>query len=106
MTAADKEIQADYKNRINRVFEFIDQNFESDLSLNAVSQTAFFSPFHFHRIFKFATEETLHEYVKRRRIEKSASDLMHKNIAAAELAHKYGFSDNSPIPEHLKSILE
>jgi AraC family transcriptional regulator len=95
MTVIDKEIQADYKNRINRVFEFIDQNLESDLSLNTVSEIAFFSAFHFHRVFKFVTEETLHEYVKRRRIEKSASDLLHKNITATEIAHKYGFSDNS-----------
>lgn len=95
MTVKDKEIQADYKNRINRVFEFIDKNLESDLSLNTVSEIAFFSSFHFHRVFKFVTEQTLHEYVKRRRIEKSASDLLHKNITATEIAHKYGFSDNT-----------
>jgi len=95
MTITDKEIQADYKNRINRVFEFIDENLESDLSLNTVSEIAFFSPFHFHRVFKFITGETPNEYVTRRRIEKSASDLLHKNITATEIAHKYGFSDNS-----------
>lgn len=95
MTVIHKEIQADYKNRINRVFEFIDQNLESDLSLNTVSEIAFFSAFHFHRVFKFVIQETLHEYIKRRRIEKSASDLLHKNITATEIAHKYGFSDNS-----------
>lgn len=91
----DEQIQADYKNRINRVFEFIDQNLESDLSLNKISEIAFFSPFHFHRIFKFITGETLNGYVTRKRIEKSASDLLHKNITATEIAHKYGFSDNS-----------
>ncbi len=95
MTKTDEQIQADYKNRINRVFEFIDENLESDLSLNTVSEIAFFSPFHFHRVFKFITGETLNGYVTRRRIEKSASDLLHKNITATEIAHKYGFSDNS-----------
>lgn len=95
MTITDKEIQADYKIRINRVFEFIDENLESDLSLNTVSAIAYFSPFHFHRVFKFVTGETLNEYVTRRRVEKSASDLLHKNITATEIAHKYGFSDNS-----------
>ncbi|MDA6070882.1 AraC family transcriptional regulator [Flavobacterium sp. AC] len=102
MTVTDKEIQADYKNRINQVFEFIDKNLESDLSLNAVSEIAFFSSFHFHRVFKFVTEQTLHEYVKRRRIEKSASDLLHKNITATEIAHKYGFSDNSSYSKAFK----
>lgn len=95
MTEIDKQIQADYKNRINRVFEFIDKNLESDLSLNIVSEIAFFSPFHFHRVFKFMTGETLNGYVTRRKIEKSASDLLHKKITATEIAHKYGFSDNS-----------
>ena len=95
MKILNKEIEADYKNRINRAFEFIDKNLESDLSLNAVSEIAFFSPFHFHRVFKFITKETLNEYVTRRKIEKSASDLLHKNITTTEIAHKYGFSDNS-----------
>lgn len=95
MTITNKEIRADYKNRMNQVFEFIDENLESDLSLNAVSEIAFFSPFHFHRIFKLVIGETLNEYVTRRRIEKSASDLLHKNITATEIAHKYGFSDIS-----------
>jgi AraC family transcriptional regulator len=95
MTETNEQIQADYKNRINRVFEFIDQNLESDLSLNKVSKIAFFSPFHFHRVFKFVTGETLNGYVTRRKIEKSASDLLHKTITATEIAHQYGFSDNS-----------
>ncbi|WP_303317186.1 AraC family transcriptional regulator [Flavivirga abyssicola] len=95
MKILDKEIETDYKNRINRVFEFIDENLESDLSLKTVSGIAFFSPFHFHRVFKFVTGETLNGYVTRRKIEKSALDLLHKNITTTELAHKYGFSDNS-----------
>jgi len=92
---AGKEIQADYAHRINRVFEFIDKNLESDLSLNTVSEIAFFSPFHFHRVFRFITGETLNEYVTRQRIEKSASDLLHKTITTTAIAHRYGFSDNS-----------
>jgi AraC family transcriptional regulator len=103
MTITDKEIQADYKNRINRVFEFIDENLESDLSsLNAVSEIAFFSPFHFHRVFKFITEETLNEYITRRKIEKSVLDLLHKNISTTEIAHKIGFSDNSSFSRAFK----
>jgi AraC family transcriptional regulator len=102
MTFTNNEIQADYRNRINRVFQFIDEHLESDLSLNTVSQIAFFSPFHFHRVFKFVTGETLNEYVTRRRIEKSALDLLHKNIKATELAHKYGFSDISSFSRAFK----
>jgi len=95
MTITNKEIQADYQNRINRVFEFIDENLDSDLSLNTIAEIAFFSPFHFHRIFKFITGETLNEYVNRQKIEKSSLALLHKNITTSEIAHRYGFGDNS-----------
>jgi AraC family transcriptional regulator len=106
MSQTDKEIQADYINRINRVFEFIDANLESDLSLTTISEVAFFSPFHFHRIFKFITGETLNEYVNRRRIEKSALDILHKNLKTTEIAHKYGFSDNSSFSRAFKKYYE
>ena len=102
MTIIDKEIEADYKSRINRVFEFIDENLESDLSLKTVSEIAFFSPFHFHRVFKFVAGETLNEYVTRRRIEKSSLKLLHKKITTTEIAHKYGFSDNSSFSRAFK----
>ena len=102
MTVTDEEIQADYKNRVNRVFEFIDEYLDSDLSLKVVSEIAFFSPFHFHRVFKFITDETLNDYVTRRRIEKSALDLLHKNNTTTETAHKFGFSDNSSFSRAFK----
>lgn len=102
MTLKDKKIQADYKNRINRVFQFIEENLETDLSLYIVSEIASFSPFHFHRVFKFITGETLNEYIKRRRIEKSVLDLLHKDISTSEIAHNIGFSDNSSFSKAFK----
>ncbi|MGX1929445.1 AraC family transcriptional regulator [Flagellimonas sp. 2504JD4-2] len=102
MAIASKEIETDYKNRINRVFEFIDENLDADLSLSTVSAVAFFSPYHFHRVFKFITGETLNQYVTRRRIEKSALDLRHKSISTTEIAHKNGFNDLSSFTRAFK----
>jgi AraC family transcriptional regulator len=102
MTVTENEMQEDYKNRINRVFQFIDEHLDADLSLHTIAEIAFFSPFHFHRIFKFITNETLFEYVSRQRIEKSALDLLHKNSTTTEIAHKYGFSDNSSFSRAFK----
>lgn len=88
MTITEEEILADYKGRVNRVFRFIDENLDADLSLNTISEIAFFSPFHFHRVFKLITGEPLYEYVTRRRIEISALDLLHKKITTTEIAHQ------------------
>ncbi len=102
MRALDKEIQTVYKNRINRVFKYIDENLDADLSLTAISNIAFFSPYHFHRIFKFVTKETLNEYVTRQRIEKSALELIHQDIRITEVSTKYGFNDNSSFTRAFK----
>lgn len=102
MKIIHKEIQADYLNRVNLVFEFIDENLESDLSLEKVSAIAFFSPFHFHRVFKFVTGETLNEYITRQRIEKSALNLLHKNMSTTEIAHQFGYGDNSSFSRTFK----
>lgn len=102
MTTPDKNSQADYTQRINRVFQFIDQNLDADLSLNTLAEIAFFSPFHFHRVFKYITGETLNEYVTRQRIEKAALDLLHKNIPTTTIAHTFGFNDGTSFSRAFK----
>ena len=99
---SSEELQADYKTRINRAFEFIDNNLASNLSLTTVSEAAFYSPFHFHRVFKFVTGETLNEYITRQRIEKAAATLLHTSSKSMEVAHMYGFSDSSSFSRAFK----
>jgi len=102
---AENETQRDYINRINKVFTFIDENLDADLSLNTISEIAFFSPFHFHRIFKIITGETLNEYVTRRRIEKAANFLIHKSsISISELSLEIGFNKNSSFTRAFKKF--
>lgn len=102
MTNIEKEIQVDYRNRLNKVFQFIDENLDSKLSLSIVSEKAFFSPYHFHRIFKLLTGETLNEFISRRRIEKSVLDILHQELSISKISHAYGFSDNSSYTKAFK----
>ena len=95
-------INEDYNIRINRVFKYIDEHLREDLSLSVLAKIALFSPFHFHRIFKFITTETVNEYVSRKRIEKAALDLLHKEHTISELAHQYGFSESSSFSRSFK----
>lgn len=102
MTGYKKEIQLDYRKRMNRVFRYIDENLDTELSLGKVAEIAFFSPFHFHRIFKTITGETLNEYTTRRKIEKSVLNLLHKKNKITEISHMYGFSDNAAYTKAFK----
>ncbi len=96
------QVPEDYRNRLNKVFQFIDQNLGAKLSLELVSEKASFSTFHFHRVFKLMTGETLNEFITRRRIEKAASDLLHKQSSVVEISHAYGFGDNSAFTKAFK----
>ena len=89
-------MQEEYIRRINKVLTFIDENLDSELSLESISNIAFYSTFHLHRIFKAITNETINEYITRKRIEKTASILLHKReITISELSLQYGFNSNS-----------
>ena len=103
MTETENIKVKDYIGRINRAVEFITENLDKELNLAIVSKTAFYSPFHFHRIFSALTNETLNEFINRIRIEKSASDLIKdKSLTVADIYPKYGFSSNASFSKSFK----
>nr|WP_321222401.1 AraC family transcriptional regulator [uncultured Psychroserpens sp.] len=90
---------------INKALQFIESNLEQDLSLITVSQVAHYSPYHFHRMFKAFTNETLNQYVSRKRVEKGSSVLLRKKeITITELSTRYGFSSNASFTRAFKKF--
>lgn len=62
-----------YIQRLNLVFNYIRDYLTDDLSLAKLADVASFSPFHFHRLFKSLTGETVNEVVMRLRLERAAT---------------------------------
>ncbi|WP_221630242.1 AraC family transcriptional regulator [Chryseobacterium lactis] len=62
----------EYKKRIVKTIQYIDTHLDEDLSLEKIAEISAYSPFHFHRIFRLITGETLQNYIIRKKIEKSA----------------------------------
>ncbi|MFI1744561.1 AraC family transcriptional regulator [Thalassobellus sediminis] len=105
MSNLENDIQPDYIFRINKALKFIDANLDSNLTLDKISKVALFSPFHFHRIFKAITNETLNLYITRIRIEKAASVLMRKkDVSISELSLQYGFTSNTSFTRAFKKF--
>ncbi len=97
------DIEKDYISRINLALKYIDNNLDFELSLESLSKMALYSPFHFHRIFKALVGETLHAYIIRKRIEKTASVLLHKrHVSITELSLQYGFNSNASFTRAFK----
>lgn len=86
----------EYKRRIIRIIKHIDNHLDDDLSLEKVAALGAYSPFHFHRIFKLITGETLQNYIIRKKIEKSALYLaLRKNVDIKEIYMELGFANHS-----------
>jgi AraC family transcriptional regulator len=98
-------MQEEYIKRINKVLTYIDKNLNAELSLQTISNVAFYSPFHLHRLFKAITNETLNTYITRKRIERTAMMLIHdKEYSIADIADKYGFKNDSTFSRTFKKI--
>jgi len=95
----------DHAIRIHQAIKFIEDNLDEELSLEVVSDIAHTSPYHFHRIFKVVTGETLNTYITRKRIEKTASVLLRKpDVSVSELSLQYGFKSNSSFTRAFKKF--
>jgi AraC family transcriptional regulator len=83
----------EYEQRVNRVIDHVRAHLAEELSLDRLARVAAFSPFHFHRIFRAITGETLSAFVQRLRLERAALALVHhrdESVLAVALDH--GFS--------------
>jgi AraC family transcriptional regulator len=93
----------EYKSRINRVIDYIDQNIDKSLTLDELAQVANFSKFHFNRIFHSFIGEALFQFIQRLRIEKGAYLLLtNPRKSITEIAYECGFSNSAAFARSFK----
>jgi AraC family transcriptional regulator len=95
-TNIQQQSRKEYYLRINRVVDYIDAHLEDEHSLEKLSEVAHFSPFHFHRIFRALTGETINNYVKRIRLQRAGSMLLSDFYRpVSEVASLCGFNSTA-----------
>jgi len=73
------------------------------MSLGALARVAAFSPFHFHRVFRAVTGETLFGFIQRVRLERSAGALLAApDRSVLEVALDHGFSSSATFARAFK----
>jgi AraC family transcriptional regulator len=86
----------DYLGRVNRAIDHVTRNLSEPLKLEEVARVACFSPYHFHRIFHAIVGETLHDFVKRVRLERAVYLMSHGDRPTlTEVALACGFGSSS-----------
>lgn len=79
-----------YEARMRRVLEYIYDNVDGDLSLDALCDVAAMSRFHWHRVFHGMTGETCAQAVRRMRLHRAACWLVQTDRSIADIAQATG----------------
>lgn len=86
----------DRKKLVNQTIDYIMQHLDGDLSLDALSAQFYISKYHFSRIFKEETGESVYAFIKRCRVDQSAVDLkLNPAKAITDIGLDYGYSSSN-----------
>jgi AraC family transcriptional regulator len=91
--------------RLNRVIEYIEANFNREIALTALADTAGMSPHYFSELFKQSVHLSPYQYVLRRRIEHARKLLSDPSVTVFEAAVRSGFSDQSQFTKLFRRIV-
>jgi AraC family transcriptional regulator len=95
--------RAEYRNRIERVVLFIHDHLHEPMDLARVAAESHFSPYHFHRIFQGAMNETPQDYINRTRLERAANYLTKtREMSITDIALTCGYSSPSTFARAFK----
>jgi AraC family transcriptional regulator len=85
------ETLLDYGRRVARVHEYIASHLDQVLDLDQLAAVAFLSRWHFHRIYRETTGETVAETVRRLRLHRAAVDLVQADAPLTRIARRAGY---------------
>lgn len=86
----------DRKKLVNQSIDYIMQHLDEDLSLDTLSARFFISKYHFSRMFKEETGESIYAFIKRCRVDQSAIDIkLNPAKAITDIGLDYGYSSSN-----------
>lgn len=91
---------------IRSALDYVDNNYDKDISLKDMASAACCSEFHFSRVFKRVTGYSPYEYLLKYRINKAKSHLKDSNFTVEEIAGLVGFSSISNFIRTFKALEE
>lgn len=98
------DIKQTYQERILKVLIHIQNHLDHELSLEALAKIAFFSPFHFHRIFTVYTGESIQNYVRRLRLQRATQDLVYTDLTIIQIAERAGYDTQQSFHRAFKEM--
>lgn len=95
-----------YLKQVQRGIDYIEANLDFDVSLAQVAFAAGISQWHFQRIFKALSNETLKTYIRSRRLANAMQKLLDKNIRIIDIAFSAGFESQASFTRAFKKYFK
>ncbi|MFZ0859423.1 MAG: AraC family transcriptional regulator [Candidatus Sulfotelmatobacter sp.] len=100
---AKTQAKSEYVQKIDRVIDYLRGNLDRPVKLAELADVACFSEFHFHRIFRAVSGETLNSFTNRLRLEKAARLLRYSDQSLTDIALDCGFSSSATFSRAFRS---
>ncbi|MEC9282793.1 MAG: AraC family transcriptional regulator [Bdellovibrionota bacterium] len=84
----------DYLNQLNRAIDYIEKHLDEKLIIQDIAKEAGISQWHFQRVFRGATGESIKSYVNARKLSKAAEELASSKTKILDIAVKYNYSSH------------
>ncbi|MCT4507192.1 MAG: AraC family transcriptional regulator [Tepidibacter sp.] len=85
-----------YKKIIIEAIDYIKEHLEEDLSVEKIAEHCHFSKYYFNRIFKSEVGESVYAFIKRLKIERSATQIIREqDKSITEISASYGYSSSN-----------
>ncbi len=92
--------------RIIKAVDFIESNLTKNITLEQIANEAFYSKYHFIRIFSAMIGETVGDYVRKRRITKSAKEIVTTDRSILSIAIEYQFESQEAYTRSFKKVYQ
>lgn len=90
--------------RLTNALDYIEENIEGKIDIDAVAKISYTSPFHFQRMFYMITDVTLAEYIRKRKLTLAAQELATSRAKVIDIAFKYGYETPESFTKAFKNL--
>ncbi len=98
-------VESQYREQINRVIRAIIRQPDHDWTTVALAELAGISAFHFHRIFRALTGETMFAFLQRRKLLRAVELMNEDRFTLTEIALECGFDSGSSLSRAFRKQL-
>ncbi|MFR1708270.1 MAG: helix-turn-helix domain-containing protein [Clostridium sp.] len=89
---------------ILKIVEYIERHLEEGLDLDKIAEISGYSKYHISRVFNDRVGETIHQYIKKRRITEAARNLVFTNKPIVDIAFSTGYESQQAFSLAFKKL--